>query len=139
MEDNLIAQAALFIWRILGDIWEIYSSAPSFILSLDGGYESTFFLVVLWIMLVFGTIYSLFMLLELKTRKDSAKSSLRFMEIKEATLSALAESANSDEADVTLPSKATIRKGRDRTDALLERILEALENMERNSGKNKED
>jgi hypothetical protein len=24
MEDNLIAQAALFVWRILGDFWEIY-------------------------------------------------------------------------------------------------------------------
>lgn len=24
MADNLIAQAALFVWRILGDFWEIY-------------------------------------------------------------------------------------------------------------------
>ena len=24
MEDNLIAQAALFVWRILSDLWEIY-------------------------------------------------------------------------------------------------------------------
>jgi hypothetical protein len=26
MDDNLIAQAAIFVWRILGDFWEIYQT-----------------------------------------------------------------------------------------------------------------
>ena len=131
MNDNLIAQAAIFVWRILSDLWEIYSSTPSFVLSLFDLPSSALFIVSAWICLIGGTLWLIYVGIEYKLTRQEAISSQRFMEVKKATLSALAESANSDEVDVTLPSKATIDKGSARTEALLEQILETLNDTRR--------
>lgn len=134
MEDNMIAIAASFVFQLMLDAWEVYMSVPAFVLVTIFSTQSPpnlFWIVIAYLLWLIITAILAFlataMAMAFFSMSKDAKTSKRIFEIKQATLSALAESANSDEAHCTLPSKATDERNQARTEALLKQIVKAIE------------
>lgn len=130
MEDNMIAIAASFVFQLMLDAWEVYISVPAFVLVTIFSTQSPpnlFWIVIAYFLWLIITAILVFVAVAFFRMSKDAKTSKRFVEIKQATLSALAESANSDEAHCTLPSKATDERNQARTEELLKQIVKAIE------------
>ena len=130
MEDNMIAIAASFVFQLMLDALEIYASVPAFVLVTIFSTQSPpnlFWIVIAYLLWLIITAILVVVAVAFFRMSKDAKTSKRFVEIKQATLSALAEIANSDEAHCTLPSKATAERNQARTEELLKQIVKAIE------------
>jgi len=130
MEDNMIAIAASFVFQLMLDALEIYASVPAFVLVTIFSTQSPpnlFWIVIAYLLWLIITAILVVVAVAFFRMSKDAKTSKRAVEIKQATLSALAEIANSDEPHCTLPSKATAERNQARTEELLKQIVKAIE------------
>lgn len=131
MEDNYIVMVALFLWKVLGDLWELYALFPTWVASDMGEREEPrrMLLIPYWGVWVWVTVWAIWGLINRPLEISEAQSAQRIEEMKKAFSIVIARSANNKNSESSIPSKGSARRDLYEIEDLLKKLLDEFKNQ----------